>query len=354
MNLTIIQNILHGALRPNLTDNLNFRELSNKFSKLPDNLSEIEALFLSNFPAIQFDFENERPNSIDDIFPDHYTQISEDAIYKHLALPIPEPTSPKEKFYKLIAEAEIYRIKIAVIDFAIKKRSDIDTRSTIKETLKQILSYAKNIKADDDVILTTLQTQLVCSYMELASLGSTIMSENEDFLSFEDLMFEVFQHYPKENETSVYQTFVDTLKTNDSIFSTAKPELPSSEEYEKEKIKTNYDVFVENVKDYQFEELEKVKCLNNKQKIKLIRLIVERPVDYSVVMLKHIGYFDQLKNKYNLNKESSFKHIGKALQKSPRIIKGNFNILNPKSNEDPSVYNSQSFTQQVKNDYQNL
>lgn len=353
MNLTIVQNILHGALRPNLTDNLNFRELSNKFSKLPDNLSEIEALFLSNFPAIQFDFENERPNSIDDVFPDHYTRINEDVIYKHFVLPIPEPTSPKEKFYNFIVDAEIYRIKLAINDFAIKQRSDIDTRRTIKETLTQILSYTKGIKADDDVILTTLQTKLACFYMELTSLASSIMTENEDFLSFEDLMFEVFQHYPKENETSAYREFLDSLETKDDIFATHKNNLTSQEEYEKERKQTIYEVFVENVKDYQFEELEKVKCLSNKQKIKLIRLILERPVGYSVVMLKHIGYFDQLK-KYKMNKESSFKHIGKALQKSPRIIKGNYNILNPKSNEDPSVYNSQSYIQQVEEDYKNL
>ncbi|MBR5189680.1 MAG: hypothetical protein IKW17_05405, partial [Paludibacteraceae bacterium] len=232
MNLTIIQNILHGALRPNLTDNLNFRELSNKFSKLPDNLSEIEALFLSNFPAIQFDFENERPFSIDDIAPDNYTRINEDVIYKHFVLPIPGPTSPKEKFYNIIVDAEIYRIKLAISDFAIKQRSDIDTRRTIKETLKQILSYSKGIKADDDVILTTLQTKLACFYMELVSLGSTVMTENEDFLSFEDLMFEVFHHYPKDNEKTAYREFLDSLGTKDDIFATHKNNLPSLEEYE--------------------------------------------------------------------------------------------------------------------------
>ena len=354
MNLTIIQNILHGALRPNLTENLNFRELSNKFSKLPDNLSEIEALFRYSFPALQFDFENERPFSIDDIAPDNYTQINEDAIYKHFALPISEPNSPKEKFYKLIVDAEIHRVKLAISNFAIKQRSDIDTRRTIKETLKQILSYSKGIKADDDVILTTLQTQLTCFYVELTSLASAILAENEDFLSFEDLMFEVFQHYPKDNETSAYQTFVGSLKTNDSIFPTAKIELPSSEEYMKEQVQTNYETFVQEVEKYRFAELDKVKCLSKTKQSKLIYLITSHDSNYAVPMLVHIGYFDKLKKEFNMSNANIFKHLSKALNKAERAIKGNYNALNPNSKEDKYRYNSEDFVDKVTFDYENL
>lgn len=334
MNLTIIQNILHGALRPNLTDNLNFRELSNKFSKLPDNLSEIEALFLSNFPAIQFDFENERPFTIDDIAPDNYTRINEDVIHKHFVLPIPEPTSPKEKFYQFIVDAEIHRVKLAISNFAIKQRSDIDTRRTIKETLKQILSYSKGINANDDMILTTLQTKLACFYMELSSLASAIITENKDFLSFEDLMFEVFQHYPQDNETTAYQTFVASLKTGDAIFPAVKTELPSSEKYEKEQMQTNYEIFVQEVEKYKFAELDKIKCLSKSKQSKLIYLITTNDSNYAVPMLIHIGYFDKLKKEFNMNNAKIFKHLSKALNKAERAIKGNYNALNPNSKED--------------------
>jgi hypothetical protein len=354
MNLTIIQNIYDGTLRPNLTSDLKFRELANVFSNLPDNLQAIEKLFTNNFPTLQFDFEEERPNSIDEIFPDSYTPINEDSIFKKLELPLPKPSSPKEKFYQAIVNAEMQRVKLAIIDYAPKQRSDIDTREMITSTLKNILHFAKQDSLDNEPITATLRIQLVCFYVELVAIASPLLTQDKNYLSFDDLMFEVFQHYPQENEVTAYQTFVSSLKTENSIFPAVKTELPSSEEYEKEKIKTNYEVFNEIISDYQFEELEKVKCLNKNQIIKLIRLIVESPVGYSVVMLKYIGYFDQLKNKYNMNKENSFKHIGKALQKSPRIIKGNYNILNPESNEDPSVYNSQSYTQKVEVDYKNL
>ena len=59
MNLPIIQSILHGSLKPNLC-NLNFMELESKFEKLPDYLTKLEKLFISNFPDHKFDFDDER------------------------------------------------------------------------------------------------------------------------------------------------------------------------------------------------------------------------------------------------------------------------------------------------------
>lgn len=354
MNLTIIQNIYNGSLRPNLTSDLKFRELANMFSKMPDNLQAIEKLFTNNFPTLQFDFEEERPNSIDEIAPDSYTPINEEFISKKLELPLPKPSSPKEKFYQAIVNAEIHRIKLAVINYAPKQRSDIDTRKMITNILKSILHFAKQDTFDNEPIISTLRIQLICFYVELVAIAIPLLTQDKHYLSYDDLMFEVFQHYPQDNEITAYQTFVSSLKTEKSIYPDAKTELPSSEEYKKESIQTNYEIFVEAVKDFQFDELEKIKMLNKNQKFKLIRLIVENPVGYSVVMLNYVGYFDMLKHKFNMNKENSFKHVGKALQKSPRIIKGNYNILNPKSKEDPSVYNSQSFIHQVEKDYEYL
>ncbi|MBP5725364.1 MAG: hypothetical protein J6X18_17530 [Bacteroidales bacterium] len=324
------------------------------FSNLPDNLQAIEKLFTNNFPTLQFDFEEERPNSIDEIAPDSYTPINEEFISKKLELSLPKPSSPKEKFYQAIVNAEIQRVKLAIINYAPKQRSNIDTRKMITSTLKSILHFAKQDSLDNEPIISALRIQLICFYVELVAIALPLLTQDKHYLSYDDLMFEVFQHYPQDNEITAYQTFVSSLKTEKSIYPDAKTELPSSEEYKKESIQTNYEIFVEAVKDFQFDELEKIKMLNKNQKFKLIRLIVENPVGYSVVMLNYVGYFDMLKHKFNMNKENSFKHVGKALQKSPRIIKGNYNILNPKSKEDPSVYNSQSFIHQVEKDYEYL
>ena len=354
MNLPIVQSILHGELRPNIAHNIDYRDISNALTTLPEKLPDIEQLFISKFPLLSFDFESERPFYINGIAPDSYTPINDNVLSKHFELPIPKPSSPKEKFYRVVVNAEIQRLKLAIVNFAQKQHSDIDTRSTIKDTLKQILLYCKNINDTYEPILSTLKVQLLCFYVELSAMASNIMKENEDFLSFEDLMFEVFHHYPKDNETSAYQTFVDSFKTNDSIFPAAKTELPSSEEYEREQVQTNYEIFVQEVEKYRFAELDKVKSLAKTKQSKLIYLITSHDSNYAVPMLVHIGYFDKLKKEFNMSNAQVFKHWSKALQKSERAIKGNFNAMNPKSKEDSYRYNSADFIQTVASDYENL
>jgi len=354
MNLTIIQNIYDGSLRPNLTSDLKFRELANIFLKMPDNLPAIEKLFTNNFPTLQFDFEEERPNSIDEIAPDSYTPINEGFISKKLELSLPKPSSPKEKFYQAIVNAEIQRVKLAIIDYAPKQRSDIDTRKMITNTLKSILHFAKQDSLDNEPIISALRIQLLCFYVELVAIASPLLTQDKNYLSFDDLMFEVFQHYPQDNEVTTYQTFASSLITENSIFPAVKSELPSSEEYEKEQIQTNYEKFIQEVEKYKFAELEKVKCLNKTKQSKLIYLITTNDSNYAVPMLIHIGYFDKLKKEFNMSNAKIFKHWSKALNKAERAIKGNYNALNPNSKEDKYRYNSEDFVDKVASDYENL
>ena len=296
----------------------------------------------------------ERPNSIDEIAPDLYTPINEEFIFKKLELPLPKPSSPKEKFYQAIVNAEIQRVKLAIINYAPKQRSDIDTRKMITDTLKSILHFAKRCNSDNDPITSALRTKLVCFYVELVSIASPLLTQDKNYLSFDDLMFEVFQHYPQENEVTAYQTFVSSLKTEKLIFPTVKTELPSSEEYEKEQMQTNYETFVQEVEKYNFAELDKVKCLSKSKQSKLIYLITTNDSNYAVPMLIHIGYFDKLKKEFNMSNAKIFKHWSKALNKAERAIKGNYNALNPNSKEDKYRYNSEDFVDKVASDYENL
>ena len=49
-----------------------------------------------------------------------------------------------------------------------------------------------------------------------------------------------------------------------------------------------------------------------------------------------------------------FVHWAKALGKSDRAVKGNYNAMNPESKEDKYRYNAGDFIAQVKKDYENL
>lgn len=349
MNLPIIQSIMHGSLKPNLC-NLNFMELETKFEKLPDDLTKLERLFISNFPDHKFDFDDERAICLNRISSQDYTPINDDLIYSKLELPLPEPTSPKEGFYQSIVNAEILRVKLAIVDYSAKQQSDIDTIYEIKSTLTSIVKHIKYLDNDCDVIFSTLSTQLICFYVELSHMASSLLEQNKDYYPFKNLMYEILGRYPTKEEMEIYHKFVDCMKKDN----TNNDKSDNCEESEEEPLTTQYDIFVKVVSNYRFFELEKVKYLNKLKQKKLIHLIAEKPAAYSVVMLKYIGYFDELKRVYNLSKEQSFEHVGKAINASKRIVKGNFNVLNPNSKEDAFIYNSRSYVDEVEKDYRNL
>ena len=118
--------------------------------------------------------------------------------------------------------------------------------------------------------------------------------------------------------------------------------------------KRKYETFINVVTAYDFDELDKVRTLNKAKRIKLINMIISNNANYAVPMLVHIGYFDKLKNEYGMNNINIFKHFSKALGRSERDIKGNYNALNPNSKEDKYRYNSANYLDSVKSDYQKL
>lgn len=351
MNIPIIQSILHGSLRPNLC-NLKFMELETKFEQLPDTLPELERLFITTFPDIRFDFDSERPFCLDNISSKDFTPLDDEMICRCLTLPLPEPTSPKEGFYQSIVKAETLRIKLAILDFSAKQQSDVDTKYEIKSTLTNIIKHIKYIDNNCDTILSTLRTQLICLYVELSQMASPLLEHNKDYYHFKNLMYEIFDRYPTKEESEAYQKFVGN--TQEEKIDKKNSIMPDSEEFVDNVIKTKYEIFINVVTPYHFDELDRVRTLNKAKRIKLINMIISNNANYAVPMLVHIGYFDKLKNEYGMNKINIFKHFSKALGRSERDIKGNYNALNPNSKEDRYRYNSANYLDAVKSDYQKL
>lgn len=351
MNLPIIQSILHGELRTNLANTINYRDMANAFAKLPTNLNDIEALIkkhLSQYVVCNY----KKPICISSIAPDNYIRLNDDHILLELPLAIPSPTNPKEKFYQNIVKAECVRTKLAIASYAIIRQSDAVTKTDIKDTLDHLLLYIKELS--DDTIHATMKIQLVCLYVELSSLAPFLLVESTDYLSFEDLVYEVFQHYPQDDFNQAYNDFIKSLNIKESIFDETTNGLPSADEFEKEIIKTKYEQFIEEVTPYDFGGLDKVKALNKSGQVKLINLIITNDTNYAVPMLIHIGYYEILKKKYGLSNAKIFTHWSKALNKSERGVKGNFNVLNPESKEDRYRYNAEDYVDKVAEDYQNL
>ncbi len=131
-------------------------------------------------------------------------------------------------------------------------------------------------------------------------------------------------------------------------------DLPTTEEYIQDQVKNKYEVFVSEVQKYGFSDLDMVKCLSKSQQSMLIDKIIGNKANYSVPMLVHIGFYKKLRKEYNLSDNNVFEIWSKALQKSDRTIKGQFNALKPTSKEDKSRYNSEIYIDKVASDYKDI
>ena len=353
MNLPIIQSIIHGELRPNIVEKYNFRDVSNAMNVLPEKLSDVERLFISKFPEIEFDFESDHPFPFNCGVTEVYTPLNEGSLSKHFELPIPKWTTPKEKFYQIIVDAEIHRIKLAIVDYALKDRSDISTRTTVKDTLRQIVKYSKKVDASVSAIFAALRIKLICAYVEIAAIASPILAVNKDFLSFEDLMFEVLKRYPNDEELNLYNKFCNPIIQAETQVSVEKQIVESSPEIQL--LKSKYNTFMEVVQLYNFFELPKLKELSLEKKNELIMNLV-KSVPYAIAMLEYLEYPKYLKDNYigMHTKEAIYKHIAKALGVKPDTIKGQF-LAYRNSNIGKAVkYTSYQFKENVQNDYENL
>jgi|GEM_PF-3641597 len=502
MNLPIIQSILFGALRPGLASekgiptNRDKRRLESRLNSLPDNLTAIEELCkeaLSDY--VQFDFESERPFCLEKIAPDSYKEIPDYIFPANIEMDIPEPSNPKVKFYFSIIHAEMVRTKLALLDYARVSKSDIDARAAVKDTLKQMHSYALEAAHDEkNEVLEAVVKYLIKTYFEIEITFRPILS-GDDSVGFDNFYYECYGNYPDDELKRNFQeadiivevqwsyfnnsitsdlvlrletlavgkgmrnfilmmihtaidnylfleilhdpmqpfiyminqeyvnsivrqlktmycihceqktlaidranfidkicadlsmttpcTKVNPLSIKDNLFAflseqkkayldhpnktyevvesdessgnkVSESELPDKETYEEEIASSKYEIFVKEVARYRFTELDAVKDLNEKQKAKLIRLIIGKPVSYAVAMLIHIGYFERLLTDFGCAKSRVFEHVAKAISTSARTVRGNYNASNSYSKEDTDKYPSSKYLNKAAEDYKEL
>ena len=244
---------------------------------------------------------------------------------------------------------------LALENYLYLKLQNIDIHS-----FRRLVDESNNIFVEHRSALSSIMSKAESTFNAME-----IIEEKKDILSFFiDNQYEVnsvprkllkYMNGLKFGEMTFASMQKSTIESTASYETTASDSsFPSNEAYENGMNATKYQRFVSAVEKYNFSELKMVKSLDSNKKIKLINLIITNSVAYSVVMLKHIGYFDKLFNEYGKNRECSFQHIADALGVAHRMVKGNFNVLNPGSKEDSLKYNSSSYIDQVKDDYDNL
>ena len=103
-----------------------------------------------------------------------------------------------------------------------------------------------------------------------------------------------------------------------------------------------------------FYKLKLVKELSDPAKEKLIWFINNNELPYQVAMFDFLGFIDFYEKEYSYSRAVIYRKIAEILTVSPRMVKGNYLVLQDFSKEDRKRYTSYKYREQVIKDYQML
>ena len=103
-----------------------------------------------------------------------------------------------------------------------------------------------------------------------------------------------------------------------------------------------------------FYKLKLVKELSDPAKEKLIWFINNNELPYQVAMFDFLGFIDFYEKEYGYSRVVIYRKIAEILTVSPRMVKGNYLVLQDFSKEDRKRYTSYKYREQVIKDYQML
>ena len=108
------------------------------------------------------------------------------------------------------------------------------------------------------------------------------------------------------------------------------------------------------LKTRDFYKLKLVKELSDPAKEKLIWFINNNELPYQVAMLDFLGFIDFYEKEYGYSRIVIYRKIAEILTVTPRMVKGNYLVLQDFSKEDRKRYTSYKYREQVIKDYQML
>lgn len=170
----------------------------------------------------------------------------------------------------------------------------------------------------------------------------------------------------KLNGFSGIQSDVEVINMNDAtnrlelIFSIVQAEiqgnLKTNTELSPQPIKTKADILKEQLSQYGFFELEKVKTLSEQSKVSIIEKIAESGLPYAIAMFDYLEFIPYLEKKHFDRKYKLNKEVSKWFDSDQegRAVKGNINSLLKNSTENKDRYTAYKHKENVIKDYKLL
>lgn len=387
MNLPIVEGMLRGGLRPNLlrktlsekelmqncrilrkiSSNENLKEIENVLVevllpmgliKLREAFSQQHAMILSAEKFPSFNGFGSRKYTPAQAFP------SFDGV-----LEMPSSSNPFHRFYALLVDAELIRMKKLMHDLCLTLRNDCLMRNELKDLLKRMAVYCQEAAQweSDSEIMRMIAAKLTQSYFELLGSYHNLLYQGEDVGLIDDFCDFVYLWRREDPNEEEMERFTDVsckaMKAEptsqfehqtENVQEVQKCQTPNDVNAETDAATNKYDTFLAALNgqstgfpNYGFFNLPKISCLNSEQQKKLISDIAFRETDhvaFAVAMLCFLEYDTKLISEYGFNKTHLYKYWGKLLNVNERKIGGNYQtVRNADTTEDKDLYKAHKY-----------
>lgn len=214
-------------------------------------------------------------------------------------LNFPDLNTPLLRLYNNLLDAEILRTRLAILYLYRAVRDDVFMRATLKEVFQKINNFCKEAarwEVHKDVMslipikLTNLYFSLYHTYIAILTSCNTI---EDDFMDF---VYGWKGEYPSQDEESRYNQKCNKRTEIAIIYQDISEPHQAGEPDRPVRAKDKADIFLENVEEYNFLEMPKIKVFSTKNKVHhLVLTMLDNP-DHACAMLEYLGFYNWIKD----------------------------------------------------------
>jgi hypothetical protein len=351
--LPLLTCLIHGQMRPPLA--LSSKEKRGCFPRLKvrmdqlvkdAGLEEIDSWYMETLPMYtQLHVSEEAPIAEDlrkafiEQDGENYTPTTVAEHMPIMDIELEVRNTFSDLFYDIAMRLETKRTYLWLIAMEKKLHNDEDMLQVVREILVQLNEYSKECinryrqskeNSNEIIRLRIMQLYFVIekTFCQRPLWRGYLENTVNLPLTLDEYCYSLWEGTPEESWRTAYE---NALK---NIPKTGTPDL--TQLTDKPKLTTAAEKFTTIVAPFRFEELPLVKCLTPKQQAELIELMVKDAL-YASAMLKYLGYYDRLRDVYQLNtNEKIIGHCAKALGCSSSNFKKYFYSL--RSTKSRSTY----------------
>ncbi len=245
------------------------------------------------------------------------------------------------------------------------KKLHINLKSKTESISKRAFNYARFIfflgyclKFNNGVPLIEIINTYIDNGSNKEEICNAVRSQKTilDFLNKNQPIFDALKDYADEKDIIEYaieeqKKSTGVLKRN---LERVKPHISNDKKLNMEKSKS--EILKENLNQYGFFKLEKVKSLSESNKVTLIEAISQNGIPYAIAMFDYLGYLKLLEKEYLTPKYKLHRKIASWFNsdKEGRAIRGNINSLLIKDTTGKERYTAFLHKETVKIHYEQL